>query len=268
MSRATSSSPVLSLLGAAFMPSRNLVASLLVLLIFSSSPMASALSFSSQPEATQVLAMASLAFRGQVLETHSFALFSSQPEGVLYTEVTLKVERAYRGTRDGAIVILRHVGGQLSTGEGMGIAGVPWLQPGERVSIFANDNIHPFFGALYADLGLRRFVEHEGQTITLTAHHKPLFATAVANSGDVECATSEQQPAQCEAWVSPDGDPASAPAAGTLLTAEAFDAWVFANLGEAPRDPAQIYMDDASFRAALADWIALIDTPVADSDAR
>ncbi|NJL26987.1 MAG: hypothetical protein HC897_03440, partial [Thermoanaerobaculia bacterium] len=44
--------------------------------------------------------------------------------------------------------------------------------------------------------------------------------------------------------------------------------WVLGNLGTAPSGPAQTLTDDLSFRTALADWFARIDTPSADSDAR
>lgn len=253
-----------------FRPRWRLAAALLLaLLALGAGPTTSALSWAYEPTPAEILRMSSLAFRGEVLEARSLPLLTSQPDGVLYTEVTLAVHRAYRGTRDGAIVTLRHVGGQLVTGEGMGIAGVPWLQRGEHVAIFANDTVHPFFGTLYADLGLKRFVEHGGQTVALSAHHTPLLADPLErpNPRDVECVPSERQPSLCDSWVTSDGEPVSDPGPG-LLTAEAFDAWVLGNLGTAPSGPAQTLTDDASFRAALADWFARIDAPAADPYAR
>lgn len=236
-----------------------------------------ALSFDHDPSPEEIFELSTFAFRGTVLGVESMPLDSSEPDGVIYSRVTVQVDLGYRGTSAGRVEEIFHVGGQLSSGEGFVIPGVPLVQAGDRVALFMNDGYHPFFLGLYADRGLMRLYDEGSQTIVTTAHHSPLLSDLTEPLRAVQCVPDERQPSRCAAWVDPDGERVPDGPGEGLVTVEAFDAWVFDKLGTAgtagtsgtggtggSAAPARLLPDETSFRNALADWWRQINIPAAD----
>lgn len=233
----------------------------------------SAIAFHSQPTFTGVVELSTLAFRGQVVGVR-YAMTSTPTTGlqVPYTAFTFYVQRAYRGTTDGATVVIYQYGGPIAgTDAWEGVDGLPSLKLGDHVAIFANDSFQFAAATLYADYGLRRFVDHEGGLITLTAGWTAVMA-GVENLEDLrQCLPSAVSRTQCSAWVDADGNTSSAPlptgGGARLVTAAAFDLQVAGMLpsGPGPTLPAQQH-DETSFAAQLGLFIEAISVPSAFAD--
>lgn len=234
---------------------------LLLLLALVPSQGAFALSFSQVPTLEEILDRASLVVRAEVLDVYSQPMFSADPGELIYSTATLLVHQGFRGADPGSVIEVRYVGGELSSGEAMGIGGLPRWRTGQHVFVAANDTIHPFFGTLYADLGLKIMVEEGTETYVSSAHHSPMLTDPLEAPRDVQCVPNQRFPDTCDRWVDSDGNSLEGPGEG-LLKVEDFDTWVFDKLGTASTGPAQTLADDASFRAALAGWWERINTPV------
>ncbi len=227
-----------------------------------------AISFDTVPTFAEVVANSRLAFRGEVIGVRHELTTSPQLQVLPYTAYTFLVHEAYRGTTNRAEVTLFQFGGPMGE-DWVDMAGVPELALGEQVAIFANDSRQFLTATLWAEAGLRRFVQYSGSTILLSASWAPMLSGANEASLVNQCEPDPSWPVSCTAWVDADGQPQAGPSqsgsVGQIRTNEAFDTEVFALIagaGPPPSGPAQTYTE-AAWAAHLGVVMDAIETPVA-----
>lgn len=224
-----------------------------------------AISFEDEPSLPEIARLSTLAFRGEVVQIrHALTLAPKTRQNVPYTVYTFRVDRAYRGTRDGATVDIFEYGGPVNSGEWEGLLGVPEIRLGDRLAIFANDSFQFATASLYADMGMRRFVLHQGESIALTANWT-ILAEGSEESDLHQCQTDASAPGQCAAWLDGSGQVMSGPlptgSTARLVSATAFDNQVASLLaGLTGASPAQQF-DEAGFAAHLGAFIDAISQP-------
>ncbi|MBI2566424.1 MAG: hypothetical protein HYV63_05265 [Candidatus Schekmanbacteria bacterium] len=264
-------------------PSRifsTLVAAALALVV---QPAAHALTFDQTPSLRDIAQQAALAFRGAVTDVSFDAVdVAGAARPIPYARVTFRVEKGYVGAATGSTVVIRMVGGVLSDGTAMHVAGLPPYRVGERAIVFANDRIHPFFGTLYGGLGLRRLATAEdGTQAVLDATWRPLAAvpaSAESNAAiDAVCYPDPADRSRCGAWVQPvaglagslELQPVSVSPA-SLMGLDAFETTIAGYLTEkqslnlSTATPAQtVTADDIQFRESYGETMTRIQQPVA-----
>jgi hypothetical protein len=130
------------------------------------------LTFNEIPEVSEVAAMASLAFRGKIVDLDYRHVQVSEEQTIPYSRITLQVAKGFGGIQ-GSKVTLREIGGQLRDHPTryLIIPGLADLTVGERIYVLANDRLQPFFATLYGDYSLYRIAEDEsGRHHVLNAH--------------------------------------------------------------------------------------------------
>lgn len=224
-----------------------------------------ALSFDNSPTFEEVAQLSTLAFRGEVVAVRHELITTPRRSVVPYTVYTLVVLRAYRGTTDTSTVNIFQYGGPVGTDEWETLAGLASLRLGDQVAVFSNDSYQFISGTLFGDLGLRRFVQHEGQWIALSASWSAM-AEGVDNQEELhECVPDSTSPTLCSAWENVDEHVVTGPlptgSTGRLVTAQAFDQRMLSLLTPSTTTGPPQMFSEAAFATHLAAFIDHISAP-------
>ena len=255
----------------------NLTFACALLLGFSEST--SALTFHELPEINKVTAMATLAFRGRILEVGYADARVSEKQTIPYSNIKMKVGEAFVGVKSSTIT-LRQIGGRLPNHKTrfLIIPGLAELSVGEMVYIFANDRMQPFFATLYGDYSLYRIAQNEnGRRLVLNAYWQPLQTDGkrIWSVPGSYCEPNTEDRSQCktnqrEVHDSSDNSDV-VPRQGRPITPQMFDELIQRWRSETPQtdQPGQtVSMQEASFSAALRDFGKAVSAPVHPDDAK
>lgn len=137
-----------------------------------------ALTFDHQPPLHRMIAEASVAFIGTVETIDYGAAVVSERQSIPYENITFRVIEDLGGAGSGQIT-LRQMGGRLPGEETkyLVIPGLAEFVNGERIYIFHNSAVQPFFATLYGDASLFRVATDDtGAPTVMNAFWQPLLA--------------------------------------------------------------------------------------------
>jgi hypothetical protein len=231
------------------------------------------LTFNEIPEVSEVAAMASLAFRGRIVDLDYQHVRVSDEQTIPYSRITLEVSKGFGGTQ-GPKVTLRQIGGQLRDHPTrfLIIHGLADLAVGEHIYVLANDRLQPFFATLYGDYSLYRIVEDEsGRRRVLNAHWQLLETDGeriLAVRGRY-CEVTKEDRGRCRTRTREDGDTSDlhdvAVRKGRPLDPETFDSLIERWRTGGPRrvgDRGQtVSASDETFAAAVRDFGLAVSKP-------
>ncbi len=108
------------------------------------------------PSLEELADQAPLSFHGTVVEVAHHGVDAPGQGHVPFTEARIWVEDAWAGAEEGQVRSLFYLGGMRIDRPGIftAVSGMPELQEGVEVVVFADPSASPLSGALYGELGV------------------------------------------------------------------------------------------------------------------